>query len=70
MAKTYQDGDRLSPSDYEFTELYAIPSNTRASQTIYGSRHYNGATYEIMGNAYQNGVGDYTAGATIQAGSS
>ncbi len=69
MAQTYSEGDTLSPSDREFVDLYATPSGSRKTDTIYGSRYYNGATYEIMGNAYQNGVGDYELGATIQAGS-
>ncbi len=69
MAETYSEGDELSPSDREFVDLYATPSGARETNTIYGSRYYNGVTYEIMGNAYQNGVGDYTLGATIQAGS-
>ncbi len=69
IAQTYSEGDTLSPNDREFVDLYATPSNSRATNTIYGSRYYNGATYEIMGNAYQNGVGDYELGATIQAGS-
>lgn len=69
MAQTYLEGDLLSPSDREFVDLYATPSGARKTDTIYGSRYYNGATYEIMGNAYQNGVGDYELGATIQAGS-
>lgn len=42
---------------------------SRQTNSIYGSRYYNGATYEIMGNTYKNGVGDYELGATIQAGS-
>lgn len=69
IAQTYAEGDMLSPSDREFVDLYAVPAGSRAANTIYSSRYYNGATYEIMGNAYQNGVGDYELGATIQAGS-
>ena len=69
IAQTYAEGDTLSPSDREFVDLYAVPSGSRAANNIYSSRYYNSATYEIMGNAYQNGVGDYELGATIEAGS-